>query len=108
MQKIGLAMIVRDAEAHVERCIRSALPLISRWTVIDTGSVDGTREIVKTTLAHLPGQLLESPWVGHAHNRTELLTIARHGCDYALMLDADMELVVEDELPELTADAYAI
>jgi len=108
MQKISLAMIVRDAEETVERCIRSALPLISRWTVIDTGSVDGTKEIVQRTLQHLPGQLLDSPWVNHAHNRTELLAIARHGCDYVLMLDADMEVAVEGEIPELTADSYLL
>ncbi len=101
-------MIVRDAEQTVERCIRSALPLISRWTVIDTGSKDRTREIVQETLAGLPGQLLQSEWVGHAHNRTELLAVAGHGADYVLMLDADMELVQEGELPALTADSYLI
>ena len=94
-QSISLAMIVRDCEKTVERCIRSALPLISGWTVIDTGSVDSTMEIVRETLKGLPGQLLESEWVGHAHNRTELLAAARTGCDYVLMLDADMSLVQE-------------
>lgn len=108
MQKIALAMIVRDAEAHVERCIRSALPYISRWTVIDTGSVDRTKEIVRDVLKELPGQLLESEWVGHAHNRSELLAVAKHGCDYILMLDADTELIVEGDLPELAAPAYLI
>ena len=86
---ISLGMIVRDAEKTVERCIRSALPLISRWTVIDTGSVDNTKEIVREVLKDLPGQLLESEWVGHAHNRSELLAVGRHGADYLLQLDAN-------------------
>ena len=106
--RIGLGMVVKDGEAHVERCIRSALPLIDRYTIIDTGSTDRTKEIVQETLAHLPGQLLEAPWVGHAHNRSELLKIARHGCDYVLMLDHDMEVVVEGDIPELTEPAYLL
>ena len=107
-KSISLGMIVRDAEGTVERCIRSALPLISRWTIIDTGSVDNTKAIVREVLKGLPGQLLESEWVGHAHNRSELLAVGRHGCDYLLQLDADMELVQEGPLPELTADSYLI
>lgn len=51
---------------------------------------------------------MESEWVGHAHNRSELLRRASHDCDYILMLDADMELVQDAPLPALTADAYLI
>ena len=105
---IGLGMIVRDAEKNLERCIGSALPLVDRWTVIDTGSTDSTKDLVRDLLGHLPGQLLESQWRGHAGNRSELLAVARHGCDYVLMPDADMEVLVQGSLPELTHDAYLL
>lgn len=103
-------MIVRDAEATIERCIRSALPLISHFTIVDTGCVDDTIAIAKRVLgeAHIPGQFLESTWVGHAHNRSEALEFGRHECNYLLMLDADMELVQQGPLPDLTADSYLI
>ena len=106
---VCLAMVVRDAEATVERCVRSALPFVSAWVVIDTGSVDGTMGVVRETLKDVPGLLLESEWVGHAHNRSELLGVARYGdYDYVLMLDADMELVQDGPLPDLTADSYLL
>jgi FkbM family methyltransferase len=101
-------MIVRDAEKSIERCIRSALPYIDSYCIIDTGCVDNTIPVAAEVLKDLPGQFLESTWVGHAHNRSELLAVARHGTDFLLQLDADMSLVQEGELPELTADSYLI
>jgi hypothetical protein len=108
---IVLAMIVRDAEKTIERCIRSALPLVSSGLFIDTGCTDKTMSIVRDVFDEvaLPLSTFESEWKGHAHNRTELLEKTRAtDADYALMIDADMELVIEGELPELTADEYMI
>jgi len=106
--RIRLGMIVRDGEISIERCIRSALPFIDSFTIFDTGCVDNTIPIAREVLKDLPGQFLESIWVGHAHNRSELLAVARHGVDYVLSLDADMSIVQEGELPELTADSYLL
>src|SRR5262245_43091639 len=92
---IGLCMIVKD-EAHVlERCLRSVRPLIDAWTVVDTGSTDGTQQRVRDFLAALPGALHERPWRDFAWNRTEALELARGTADYLLVIDADEELAVE-------------
>lgn len=101
-------MIVRDAEATIERCIRSALPIIDNYLIIDTGSTDRTIKVAKETLEGTPGHFLNSEWVGHAHNRTVLLTATRGAGDYTLMLDADMELKIDGDLPELTMPAYLL
>jgi glycosyltransferase involved in cell wall biosynthesis len=70
-------MIVKD-EAHViERCLRSVLPFVDWWVVADTGSSDGTQDLVRSTLAALPGELVERPWVDFGHNRQEVLELAR-------------------------------
>lgn len=88
-------MIVKD-EAHViERCLRSVRPFVDAWTVVDTGSTDGTQQRVRAFLADLPGALHERPWRGFAHNRTEALELARGTADYLLVIDADEELAVE-------------
>jgi glycosyltransferase involved in cell wall biosynthesis len=106
---VCLGMIVRDAETVVERCIRSCLPLVDRAVIIDTGSVDNTMQIVRDTIDGLPVTYLESDWVGHNVNRTELLEKTRaSGADYTLMPDADMELIQEGPLRELTKDEYLI
>lgn len=115
VQGIALALIVRDTEVkgkQVGRCIRSAAPFCDRAVVIDTGSVDDTMDTVRRTCQEvgLPLLLEEADWVGHSHNRTELLRLCRAQEDvrYVLMLDADMELVAEQPLPELTLDEYMI
>ncbi len=107
-QTIALCMIVRD-EAHViERCLRSLEGLIDSWVICDTGSSDGTPELIGSLLGHLPGELHHRGWVDFGHNRSELLELARGRADYLLLLDADMTLRRSGELPRLDADAYLL
>lgn len=112
MPGIGLMMIVKD-EAHViRRCLDSVRPFIDWWVVADTGSTDGTQDLVREALAGVPGQLVERPWVDFGHNRQEVLDLARAGRhrrpgDYALWIDADEQLRgLPDARPDLTAAGY--
>lgn len=94
--RVCLNMIVRN-EAHViERCLRSVLPYIDSWAISDTGSTDGTQELIRSVLAGLPGELIERPWVDFAHNRNEALELAKKHGDYALVIDADDLFEVDD------------
>lgn len=107
---ICLTMIVKN-EAHViARCLDSVRPLITSWCIVDTGSTDGTQELVRKELADLPGDLYERPWKDFGHNRSEAIDLARGKADYDLMMDADDVLVIPDEfvMPALTADSYEI
>ncbi len=101
-----LAMIVRDAEATITDCLASVRPLIDTWVIIDTGSADETRQLITDAMAGLDGELLERPWVNFAHNRTELMQAARDKADWLILLDADMVVHLEEEIPELTDDVY--
>ncbi|WP_298957588.1 glycosyltransferase [uncultured Methylobacterium sp.] len=98
MPTIGLCMIVRD-EAHVvERCLDSARPLLDGAVVVDTGSEDGTPEIVRAYFARhgIPATVIRQPWRDFAHNRSAALALLRQdpAIDYALVLDADDWLAV--------------
>lgn len=90
--RVGLVMIVRDEEAVITRALQSALPFITTWLVVDTGSTDRTREIVRETLAGLSGEVIDRPWVNFGHNRTEALRLCEGRMDWAIMLDADDNL----------------
>lgn len=105
---VCLVMIVRDEEAWLGDCLESALELgIDRWVIADTGSADGTRELVRELLVDVPGELLELEWEGFGPARSEVLLRARGKADLILMLDADM--VVRGELPEPPyEDAYLV
>ncbi|MCW2782329.1 MAG: family 2 glycosyl transferase [Marmoricola sp.] len=101
-------MIVKD-EAHViRRCIESVRPLIDSWVIVDTGSTDGTQEVVREALSDLPGELHERPWRDFGHNRSEAIQLAKGVADYLLFIDADDSLEIPDDfrLPRLTEGAY--
>ena len=59
MTRICLNMIVKNESRIIKRCLDSILPLIDSYCIIDTGSTDGTQEIILETLKDLPGELIE-------------------------------------------------
>jgi tetratricopeptide (TPR) repeat protein len=109
MSRICLCMIVRDESAVIERCLTSVRPLINSWVICDTGSRDGTPELIERALAGVPGSLHRRPWRDFGHNRSELMRLARGAADYLFLLDADMTVRVRTtQLPQLTADSYLL
>ena len=106
---ICLAMIVRDESAVIARCVDSVRDHIDSWVICDTGSVDGTQDVIREALADLPGELHEHAWVDFGHNRTELMKLARGKADYLLLLDADWTVTIEPgALDQLHADSYMV
>ena len=105
---VALCMIVRDEAAVIERCLDSVRELIDTWVIVDTGSSDDTRERITRALDGIPGRLHQRAWRDFAHNRTELMRLARGAADYLLLLDADMTLEQRGALPELRADSYLV
>lgn len=89
--EICLVMIVRDEEDTIEKCIDSVAPYISYWVIVDTGSVDSTKEKVHEVMGkhNIPGELHESEWVDFAHNRTESLELSKGKGDWRFIMDAD-------------------
>ena len=92
-------MIVRNESAIIERCLESVKGHLDHWTIVDTGSTDGTLELVRATLAGIPGAIYERPWVDFGQNRTELMSLATGTADFLLLLDADHVVHVDSEWP---------
>ena len=103
-----LVMTVRDEEDWLGPCLDSALALgLKHWVIADTGSQDGTRELVRENLADVPGELVEIPWEGYGPARSEVLRRAHGKADLILMLDADM--TIHGELPDPeSADSWFV
>ncbi len=110
--KICLNMIVKDESAVITRCLSTMLPIIDYWVIVDTGSTDGTQEIIKKYMADnkIPGELHERPWKNFGHNRNEALGLAKNKGDYILFIDADNYYAYEPnfKLPPLDKDFYYI
>jgi tetratricopeptide (TPR) repeat protein len=84
MIDLCLVVIARDASRSLERCLRSAAPLVQRMLVLDTGSIDDTVAISKACGADVH----HFAWVDDfsaARNRSLELAQA----EWALILDAD-------------------
>jgi len=103
-------MIVRDNVPAIARCLASVRPLIAYWIIADTGATDDAPGIIRKTLHGIPGELLRRPWINFAHNRNEVLDLARSHGEYTLVIDATERLDVSPdfEVPFLDADSYTV
>ena len=99
---ICLNMIIKDESQVIIRCLESVKPLIDYWVIVDTGSTDGTQDLVKEYLKDIPGELHEKPWVDFSHNRNEALSLAKSKGDYLLIIDADEVLEVSNSFDRST------
>jgi glycosyltransferase involved in cell wall biosynthesis len=105
---ICLNMIVRN-EAHIVHEVLDAVaPYITSWVIVDTGSEDGTQDVIRGHMAGLgiPGELHERPWQNFGHNRSEALTLAQGHGDYIWVMDADDTVVGTPDFSGLSADVY--
>ncbi len=90
-ERIALCMIVRDEEDCLGRCLASARDAVGEVVVVDTGSHDRTPEIA----ASFGARVIPFAWCDDfAAARNASLEAATR--PWALVLDADEELVVEE------------
>jgi glycosyltransferase involved in cell wall biosynthesis len=103
-------MIVKNETSVIKRSLSSVKPIIDYWVIVDTGSTDGTQEMIKEFMKDVPGELHERPWVNFEHNRNEALQLAKGKADYTFFIDADEELVYDENfvLPHLDKDFYYV
>jgi glycosyltransferase involved in cell wall biosynthesis len=110
MKTICLCMIVKNESKIIERCLAAVKDIIDYWIIVDTGSTDNTKEVIREYLKDIDGELHDCPWVNFAHNRNESLRLAAGKSDYILLCDADEEFVFDKSFnkEDLSDDAYMI
>lgn len=103
MPSICLNMIVKNEADKIERCLASVIHWIDSAVIVDTGSTDDTVERIRGILAAegIPQTILKVEFVNFEQARNAALALARDYVDsssdsYILLMDADMELIVED------------
>jgi tetratricopeptide (TPR) repeat protein len=101
---LSLCMIVRDSAATLPACLESARPWVDELIVVDTGSVDNTRDIARKFGA----QVFEFPWIDDfAAARNESLKHASG--QWVFWMDSDDTIDAENgrKLRELTYGQHA-
>ena len=96
---LSLAMIVKDEEEMLPRCLAAVKDAVDEMIVVDTGSTDRTVEIAESFGA----KVLHHEWTGDFAAARNVSFDAATG-DWIIYLDADEVLVAEDadRLRELT------
>ncbi len=96
---VSLCAIVRDEMMNpawgIVDYVESTLPYVEEGLIVDTGSVDGTREALEELEAKYPNlTVLDTKFRGFAYSRNSALQSVR--TRKALVLDADERLTRED------------
>ena len=107
-------MIVKNESHVILRLLNSVAPIIDYWVIADTGSTDGTQEIIQKFFDEkgIPGQLIHSDWIdnfSYARNKS-LKEVEKH-VDYGIWIDADEELIIDstfDKEKTLSQDLHSV
>ena len=105
---ICLAMIVKDEEKDIIRCLESVIPHIDYWVIFDTGSSDNTIQVIKDFMKanNKPGELHESEWKDFSTNRNEVLEVADKKADFTMCMDADDYLKVKGNIRDMVGPSH--
>jgi glycosyltransferase involved in cell wall biosynthesis len=95
---ICLTMIVKNESKVIKRCFDSVKDYIDYWVICDTGSTDGTQDLIRNYFkeAKIPGELHEHKWKNFGHNRSLAVKNAKGKADYGILMDADFVFVIKD------------
>ncbi|GIP17374.1 beta 1,4 glucosyltransferase [Paenibacillus montaniterrae] len=91
MITISLCMIVRDEEETLERVLASVAGIADEINIVDTGSIDRTREIA----CRFTDRVFDYPWHDHFADARNF-SFFQATQDYILWLDADDVIEEED------------
>ena len=106
MPTISLCMIVKNEEKHLARCLDTVRDLMDEIIIVDTGSVDRTKEIA----ARYTDRIYDFAWIDD-FSAARNFAFSMAGCDYIYSADADevldeenhekFRLLKENLLPEI-------
>ena len=103
---LRLHMIVKNEAQRIKATLESVRPWVDGWTILDTGSTDGTQEIIREVMGDVPGELFEEPIITYldtgiidfAATRNRGLELAGEGSTFLLLLNGDDALLDGEQL----------
>lgn len=108
--------MIKNESTILRRCLNSCESVCDAFCFLDTGSTDGTVDMIHGFLTDHDGCVHEEPFVDFGHSRTRSFQLCRDWVKhshpewdlsevYGLLLDADMVLIVMPSFHELVLDA---
>lgn len=84
---LELVMIVKNSGEILRKCLRAIKPHIDCWTILDTGSVDNTMDIIREEMEGLEGNLFQEGFTDFSKTRNRSLDLSSKKCKYTIILD---------------------
>jgi len=108
--KIGLSCIVKNESKVILKMLESVYSIIDYWYIVDTGSTDGTQEIIKNFFKekNIPGEIKEIEWKNFSISRNIALDGLLGKVDWGFWIDADEILEFKDENNIINGKKYLL
>jgi FkbM family methyltransferase len=87
---LGLVMIVKNEARRIVEVLASYRSYIDAWTILDTGSTDGTQDLIRKELDGIAGTLHEEPFVDFATSRNRALELHGTATMFSIMPNGDV------------------
>jgi glycosyltransferase involved in cell wall biosynthesis len=102
---ISLSIIVKNEANVIERMLNTVYPILDYYVVVDTGSTDGTQEIIRNFFKEkgIPGEVIDHPWKNFEDARNTALNAVKGKADYGFWIDADEQLLLD---PKFNLDHF--
>jgi len=85
---LNLCIMVKNGGLQFEDMLLKNINFIDRWTILDTGSTDGTIDTInKVLVGKKKGNLYQEPFINFRDSRNRLLELAGQDCKFIVMLD---------------------
>lgn len=98
---LELVMIVKNSGEVLRKCLQGIKPYIDHWTILDTGSVDNTMDIIREEMSGINGNLYQESFVDFSTTRNRSLELSSKKCKYTIILDDSYVLHGGDMLRKL-------
>lgn len=92
---LGLCMIVKNEEDCIGRCLNSVAGLFDEMVIVDTGSTDKTKEILKK----YTDKVYDFEWI-YDFSAARNFSFSKSTCDFIMWLDAD-DVIYKEDLEKL-------
>lgn len=98
MSTLSACIVVKNGKASILRCLDALLPMANEYVVIDTGSTDGTLELLASWVKKHPRQRVVHECVGSRFHDTDGIfdfgaaknyAISKATCDYVMWVDVN-------------------
>lgn len=93
---VSLSIIVKNEANVIERMLNSVYPVLDYYVVVDTGSTDGTQDIIRNFFAEkgIPGEVIDHEWKNFEDARNTALNAVKGKADFGFWIDADEQLII--------------